>query len=109
MADISLRSEENEQAQNNLKALENKQEMAASLYQQGEQYYSNQEYGKAVECFRRSAELGDAEGQYGLGVCYAEGTGVEKNEQEAVKWYRKAAEWGDAAAQKHLRRLGQTW
>lgn len=29
--------------------------------------------------------------QTGLGYCYLQGEGVEKDEREAVKWYRKAA------------------
>ena len=32
-----------------------------------------------------------AEAQYNLGVCYRDGTGVEKDDAEAVKWYRRAA------------------
>ncbi|MGZ8942198.1 MAG: tetratricopeptide repeat protein, partial [Methylobacter sp.] len=39
---------------------------------------------------------------YNLGVMYANGRGVPKDEREAVAWYRKAAEQGDAAAQYNL-------
>lgn len=49
---------------------------------------------------RKAAEQGDANAQYRLGNCYAEGMG--KNDAEAVKWYRKAAEQGEAAAQYRL-------
>ena len=48
------------------------------------------------------AEQGDAMAQCMLGLCYAEGNGVEKDYQEALKWYRKAAEQGDAMAQCNL-------
>jgi len=37
-----------------------------------------------------------------LGVCYSDGTGVDKDEVEAVKWYLKAAAKGDAVAQFNL-------
>jgi len=49
-----------------------------------------------------SAQQGDAEAQYNLGVMYAQGLGVTQNYAEAVKWYRKAAEQGYAAAQFNL-------
>ncbi|MSR43556.1 MAG: hypothetical protein EXS19_05920, partial [Pedosphaera sp.] len=39
-------------------------------------------------------EKGDASAQYNLGVMYANGLGVPKDEVEAVKWYRKAADQG---------------
>ena len=42
------------------------------------------------------------EAQYNLGVCYAKGQGVAKDEVEAVKWYRKAAEQNYAEAQYDL-------
>ncbi len=40
--------------------------------------------------------------QYNLGICYANGQGVTKDEAEAVKWYRKAAEQNHAMAQYNL-------
>ncbi len=48
------------------------------------------------------AEAGDAEAQCNLGVCYANGKGVRKDGEEAVKWYRKAADQGLALRQYHL-------
>ena len=51
---------------------------------------------------KRLAESGDADAQYNLGVMYAFGEGVAKDQVEAVKWYRKAAEQGDADAQYNL-------
>jgi TPR repeat protein len=55
----------------------------------------------AVE-YRKAADQGDAEAQYNLGLCYGVGSGVPKDEVEAVKWYRKAAEQGNAEAQSDL-------
>lgn len=51
---------------------------------------------------KKRAEAGDAVAQYNLGVCYAKGEGVAKDEVEAVKWCRKAAEQGHAHAQYSL-------
>ena len=42
----------------------------------------------------KKAEAGNAEAMYELGVCYANGNGVEKDETEAIKWLEKAAELG---------------
>jgi TPR repeat protein len=41
-----------------------------------------------------SAECGDPESQFHLGMCYKNGDGVNKDETEAVKWFRLAAEQG---------------
>ena len=49
-----------------------------------------------------TAEKGDAPAQFNLGLSYANGLGVTKDEVEAVKWYRKAAEKGNAEAQLNL-------
>ena len=52
--------------------------------------------------YRKAAEQGDADAQYRLGTCYANGDGVEMNKAEAVRWYRKAAEQGNVDAQCRL-------
>jgi TPR repeat protein len=41
---------------------------------------------EAVKWYRKAAEQGFPEAQYGLGVCYANGDGVPKNYMEAYKW-----------------------
>ena len=50
--------------------------------------------GRPVNRFRKAAEQGNAKAQFNLGECYVHGTGVARNEVEAVKWYRKAAAQG---------------
>jgi TPR repeat protein len=52
--------------------------------------------------YRAAAEAGDADAQANLGLCYEHGTGVEMNQQEAVRWYRKAAEAGSPQGQEYL-------
>ena len=55
-----------------------------------------------AEKYRLAAEQGDAEAQFNLGVMYANGDGVPKDEAEAVRWYRLAADQGLAGAQGDL-------
>lgn len=49
--------------------------------------------------WRQSAEDGNAEAQYQLGRCYANGLGVEIDMVEAVRWFNLSAEQGMAMAQ----------
>ena len=51
---------------------------------------------------RQQAEKGNHIAQNYLGICYAEGIGVEKDEKIAVEWFRKAAVQGFARAQDNL-------
>ena len=51
---------------------------------------------------KRDAEAGDAIAQYNLGLCYANGNGVEVDLSETVRWLRKAAEQGLPQAQFNL-------
>ena len=48
------------------------------------------------------ADAGNVISQYNLGLCYAEGNGVEVDLAEAVRWFRKAAEQGMPQAQFNL-------
>jgi hypothetical protein len=47
-----------------------------------------------LEAHRKAAEAGDAAGMNNLGVMYAIGKGVAKNDAEALRWFRKAVEGG---------------
>ncbi len=55
-------------------------------------------WNRRFEIFRKGAEGGDTSAMFYLGILYAEGRGVAKDEREAVSWYRKAAQGGDAGA-----------
>lgn len=48
------------------------------------------DFEKAVELFRKGAELGHNEACYALGYLYQEGKGVLKNIELARHWYHKA-------------------
>ena len=48
-----------------------------------------------VTWYIESAEHGDAEAQYSLGLYYYHGNGVSQDYKEAAKWFSKAAEQGN--------------
>ena len=75
---------------------------AKDLYEKGHKYYNEGIYDLAVESYLKSAEQGYAKAQYGLGVCYESGEGVEQNQETAVEWYLKSAEQGYEKAAKKL-------
>ena len=54
---------------------------------------------EAFMWFKRSAEQGNAKGQYGVGQCYMTGIGVTKNQQKALLWFMKSAIQGYDEAQ----------
>ena len=63
---------------------------------------------EAVEYFRKAAQQGNADGEFGLGSMYAAGEGVPRDAQAALNWYRRAAGRGHdrailALALAHLR------
>ena len=60
------------------------------------------QYEEAARLYRYAAELGNAEAQFNLAICYENGKGVEEDAEKAVKWFRLAAELGDADAQYNL-------
>ncbi len=68
----------------------------------GEQYLNKGDVERAVSCFKKSAEFGNAEAQRMLGYCYFWGEGIREDKREAVKWYRLAAGQGNAEAQRRL-------
>lgn len=57
---------------------------------------------RAAECYRKSAEQGNAFGQCNLGTMYRDGRGVPKDDAKAVEWYRKSAEQGNMYGQYNL-------
>jgi len=55
---------------------------------------------EAFEYYRKSAEQGDPDGEFGLAGMYASGEGGKKDPKEALKWFIKAADQGHAQALK---------
>ena len=52
--------------------------------------------------YTKLAEEGHASAMFNLGVCYANGTGVDVNQLQAFEWYSKSADKGNAKAMHNL-------
>jgi len=50
---------------------------------------------KSLAKYLDDAKRGDANAQNEVGVIYAEGIGVKRNDSEGVEWFRKSAEQGN--------------
>jgi TPR repeat protein len=81
---------------------------AAADFEAGLRAYQNKDYATAVKEWRPLAESGSPDAQFNLALMYLDGSGVVKNEQEAVLWFRRAADQGQAKAQKNLGNLYAT-
>ena len=57
---------------------------------------------KAFYWYQKSAEAGNSNAQYNLGLCYENGKGVEIDLEKAFYWYQKSAEAGNSDAQYNL-------
>ena len=71
-------------------------------YELGLNFVYYDDYEEAIVCFRKAAEMGNADAQSELGACYYNGEGVEQDYEEAVKWFTLAADQGFAMAQYNL-------
>ena len=74
----------------------------AQTFEQSLAAYERSDYRTAFAGFKKLAEQGNAGAQFNLGLMYANGQGVPKDDQQAVVWYLKAAEQGVAVAQFNL-------
>lgn len=71
-------------------------------FEKGQEAYNSADYQTALTEWQVLAEAGLADGQYGLGLLYANGFGVPLDDDQALKWYRLAADQGHAKAQCNL-------
>ena len=71
-------------------------------FKAGESAYHRGDYATALREWQPLAKQGHAAAQYNLGLLYANGQGVKKDDAEARQWYEKAAVQGHAAAQVNL-------
>ena len=71
-------------------------------YETGFEAYEVGDYATALAVWQPLAEEGDANSQYGLGLLYGNGFGVEMNDALALRWYGLAAQQGHAGAQCNL-------
>ncbi len=65
------------------------------------------DYKKAFYWYKKAAENGDVNAQWGLGDMYERGLGTESNIDKAKEWYQKAAQQGDVRGRMSLERLSK--
>lgn len=76
---------------------------AKAMYKLGNMLYSNKrDQERAIELYKKAAELGDKDAIYVLGVLYEEGIVVEQDIEAAKKLYETSAVLGNTDAKKHL-------
>ena len=68
----------------------------------GQVAYDRGDYPAALRIWTSLADLGNPTAQVRLGLMYARGHGVPRDDAEAVRWYRKAAEQGFAWGETNL-------
>lgn len=78
---------------------------AHAAFDEGVRAYLAHDYETALEHWRPLAEDGHSSAQFGLGLAYENGRGVERDLAEAAKWYRRAADKGLTDAQFNLGNL----
>ena len=78
---------------------------ARANFEDGVRAYLAQDYAAALEIWRPLAEEGYAPAQFGMGLSYENGRGVELDLTQAAVWYRMAAEQDLADAQFNLGNL----
>lgn len=71
-------------------------------FKAGENAYHRGDYATALHEWQPLAKQGHAVAQYYLGLLYANGQGVPKDDVQARQWYEKAAVQGHADAQVNL-------
>jgi TPR repeat protein len=71
-------------------------------FKAGVDAYQRGDYATALREWQPLAEQGQALAQYNLGLLYANGQGVSKDDAQALQWYEKAAAQGHADAQVNL-------
>jgi len=75
---------------------------AGADFAKGQEAYSSGDYQAAITEWQPLAEEGHADGQFGMGLLYANGFGVSLDDIQSLKWYRLAADQEHAEAQYNL-------
>ena len=66
--------------------------------EKGNAAYRAGDYPQALAWYGKAADEGDAEAQAMVGILYARGLGVERDDAQALQWFFKAANQGSARA-----------
>lgn len=70
----------------------------------GKVAFNNGDYAQALKIWESLANQGNADAQNNLGVMYAKGIGVTRDDQVALKWLLLAAAQGNELAKESLKR-----
>jgi uncharacterized protein len=79
-----------------------------ALYQLGRAYAANQQMPDAVGAYRKAADKGSTSAMVELGVLFATGSGIARDEAEARKLFERAAEAGNPRGAMNLAALTNT-
>lgn len=71
-------------------------------FQAGMDAFNSADYDKALTEWQPLADAGDADGQYGLGMLYGNGFGVDMIDEKAIEYYNLASAQGHADAKYNL-------
>ena len=77
-----------------------------ALYQLGRAYAANQQIPEAISTYRKAADKGSTSAMVELGVHYATGSGVAKDEAQARTLFERAADGGNPRGMTNLATLG---
>ncbi|KEO52909.1 tetratricopeptide repeat protein [Thioclava pacifica] len=77
-------------------------EISAQTFDAGQAAYEAGQYQVAIENWEPLSEQGDARAQASLGLMYAKGLGVERDDKRAIQLFRLSAEQGFVDAQYYL-------
>jgi TPR repeat protein len=77
-----------------------------ALYQLGRAYAANRQMPEATASWRKAADKGSSSAMVELGVLYASGSGVARDEAQARKLFERAAEAGNPRGVTNLAALG---
>jgi len=69
-----------------------------ALFQLGRAYAANQQIKEAIAAYRKAADKGSSAAMAELGVLFANGTGVPKDEAQSQQWLQRAAAAGNPRA-----------
>ena len=69
------------------------------IFQTGRAYHNARNFEKALEFYKRAADLGYQQSVTAVGTIYYNGLGVPKDEELGVIWFRKAADQDNALGQ----------
>ena len=70
----------------------------AGSYDNGIDLYKKAQYKKAMDSFLMAVKKDNNKAMLAIGIMYANGDGVKKDQTKSIKWFKKAAEKGNLYA-----------